>query len=498
MSILSIDVGSSRCKAALVGARGEMLARRATGYAPQHPRPEQAELDPEILFQVVTSLSRAVSRHATDPVQAICFSSHGETFVPVGGDGRALRPAILNSDMRATAEAVWCEHQCGREHLFSLTGHISHPMYPVPKLLWLHNHEPEIFTAAARFLGVTDYLLFRLGLEPLIDYSHAARFMALDVHTRAWSGEVLHLAGIAQHKLSTPVQAGTIAGRLNREAAASLGVPESTPVILGGHDQVIGAVGMGVIAAGRAAGSLGTWECILVASDEPQLNPAALAASLNSYPHAVPGRYVTIAYFPAGIMLSWLHELLFASSSEEDHEHWLALEKAAPANPTGLLITPHLIGSCNPEFDSAATAAISGLTPAATRAHLFKGILEGIACELALINECLESAGCTFDHINVSGGGARSPLGIQLRAALTGRRLHIMQSDESVCLGGAMLAAVALGLYSDLAVAAQAMVHEKDCISPDPLLAAQYRPQFARYRSFRSTLVHPHTTGEQS
>ncbi len=492
MSILSIDVGSSRCKAALVGARGEILALRTAGYAPQHPQPGYAELDSEIFFHVVTTLSREVSRDATEPVQAVCFSSHGETFIPIGGDGRALRPAILNSDMRATAQAAWCEQQCGREHLFSLTGHTSHAMYPVPKLLWLREHEPEIFAASAHFLGVTTYLLFRLGLEPLIDYSHAARFMVLDVRTRAWSDEILDLAGIAEQKLPTPVQAGTIAGHLNREAAASLGIPENTPVIVGGHDQVIGAVGMGVIAAGRAAGSLGTWECILVASEQPQLNPAALAASLNSYPHAVPGQYATIAYFPAGIMLSWLHELLYASAAEEAQEHWLALERTAPTAPTGLLVTPHLIGSCNPEFDSAATAAISGLTPAITRAHLFKGALEGIACELALINECFESTDSTFSHINLSGGGTRSPLGIQLRAALTGKLLHIMQSEESVCLGGAMLAAVAIGLYPDLAAAAEAMVHEKDCISPDPLLAAEYRPQLARYRSFRSTLVHPH------
>lgn len=497
MSILSIDLGSSRCKAALVDAGGRIVALRTRGYSPQHPQPGHAELDPDVFFDVVTSLGRELTAQTSETVEAVCLSAHGETFIPVGGDGRALRPAILNSDMRATAEAAACEQRCGRERLFSISGHISHAMYPLPKLLWLRKHEPEVFAAAARFAGVTDYILQRLGLEPLLDYSHAARFMALDVSARAWSDEILEGIGIPRHKLSTPVQAGSIGGRLRGEAAAALGVPEGTPVVVGGHDQVVGALGMGVIGAGRAAGSLGTWECVLVASDQPQLNAGALAASLNSYPHAAPGQYVTIAYFPAGIMLAWLHELLYGGAADED-EHWRALESQAPAAPSGLLITPHLIGSCNPEFDPAATAAISGLTPAATRAHLFKGVLEGIASELAVITECLASANATFEHINVSGGGTRSRLGIRLRAALTRKHLHILESEESVCLGGAMLAAVALGIYPDLGVAAAAMVHEKECIAPDPLLTAQYRPQLARYRSFRSTLVHPHSTGEQS
>lgn len=497
MSILSIDLGSSRCKAALVNGCGEILALRTMGYTPQHPQPGHAELDPDVFFDVVTSLSREITAGASEAVEAVCLSAHGETFISVGGDGRALRPAILNSDMRATAEAAACEQRCGRERLFAITGHISHAMYPLPKLLWLRKHEPEIFAAAARFAGVTDYILQRLGLEPLLDYSHAARFMALDVNSRAWSDEILEGIGIPRHKLSTPVQAGTISGRLRGEAAAALGVSEGTPVVVGGHDQVVGALGMGVIGAGRAAGSLGSWECILVASDLPQLNSAALASSLNSYPHAVPGQYVTIAYFPAGIMLAWLHELLYGMTADED-EHWHALEAQAPVDPSGLLITPHLIGSCNPEFDSAATAAISGLTLATTRAHLFKGVLEGIASELAVISDCLAPANASFDHINVSGGGTRSRLGIELRAAITEKQLHIMRSEESVCLGGAMLASVALGHYPDPAAAASAMVHEKECIGPDAALAERYRSQLARYRSFRSTRVHSHSTGEQS
>jgi xylulokinase len=190
--------------------------------------------------------------------------------------------------------------------------------------------------------------------------------------------------------------------------------------------------------------------------------------------------------------MQWLGNLLHEPGMGEEADHLGDLESAAPAGPTGLLITPHLIGSCNPEFDAHARATISGLTFESTRAHLYKGILEGIAAELAIVTECLENAGSTFSDINVFGGGIRSSLGLRLRAAFTHKRLHIMRCQESVCLGGAMLASVALGIHSDLESAAQAMVREQEYVPDDTLLAEQYRPQIKSYRQLRSTLVHRH------
>ena len=505
MSFLSIDVGSSRCKAGVFSASGEMLVLRSASWIPQHPRPGRAELDPEVFFEVVTALIREIAAiDLEDSIEALCFSSHGETLIPIGVDGRALCPAILNTDGRAALEVGWCEQQIDRYQLFSITGHTSHPMYPVPKLIWLRKYLPDAFAATRWFLGVTDYLLLRLGLPPLIDYSHAARFMALDVRTLAWSREILDLAQVSPNALSTPVPAGTIAGRLRGCSAALLGIPEGTPVVVGGHDQVIGAVGLGIIGAGRAAGSLGTYECILCVSDRPQLNQAALDHGLNSYPHAVPGKFVTIAYFPSGIMLQWLSDLLRGAKDGQDAELlWKLLESEAPDDPTGLLVTLHLIGTCNPEFDSQATAAIRGLTQASTRSHLYKGVLEGIASELTLIIECLEAAGSVFGHINVSGGGVRSATGMRLRAAFSGKHLHIMSGQESVCLGGAMLASVALRVHADLEAATKSMLREEQCIDPDPELARQYKAQLAGYRQFRSFLVQSHSNidsqeGEQS
>jgi xylulokinase len=488
MSLLSIDIGSSRCKGALFSVSGELLARQGCAYTPDFPEPSHAEMNPEKFWHVMCHVSRALSQTSGhDPIQAVCLSSHGETFIPVDLRGVPLGPAIVNIDNRATRESAWLEQKIDREHLFQITGQIAHPMYPIPKILWLRAHRPAIFHAAKHFLSVTDYLLLRLGLPPYIDYSLASRFLAFDVLEQRWSDEILSLADLKADSLPIPVPAGTVAGKLTAETAGLLGLPEGVSVVIGGHDQVCAALGVGVIGSGRVSDSMGTYECIVAASDLPQLGKEALCASLNSYCHVVPGKFITLAYFPSGIMAQWFHELLRCDSTEaetefEEGEAYARLESLAPAGPSGLLVTPHLIGSCNPDFNPQVRAAIYGLGANSGRGHIYKGILEGLACELSQLAEILATVAGDFRDIYATGGGTRSSMGLRLRAALTGRRIHLLRCQEAVCIGGAILASVATGIYRNIPDAVAEMVQEVAVIEPDHQLASEYATQVKDYR----------------
>jgi xylulokinase len=269
--------------------------------------------------------------------------------------------------------------------------------------------------------------------------------------------------------------------------------------VLGGHDQPCGALGTGVIGSRRVADSMGTYECLVAASDAPILSDKALSASLNSYCHVVPGKFVTLAYFPSGIMVKWFHDLLYTNGSGEiatnslsedvETEHHAFLEAHAPEGPTGLCITPHLIGTCNPEFNPHARGVIAGLGPGTHRAHLYKGILEGLASELSIVAEALAEAVGDFGDIYATGGGTRSALGLQLRATLTGRRLHIMRRQEAVCLGTAILAGVAIGEYASIDQAVAELIEESTTVEPNKEMAITYRDQVKHYRDLRSASV---------
>ncbi len=498
MSLLAFDIGSSRCKAALFTAEGKTLAEDVQTYTPEFPEPSYVEMDAEKFWDAICRSARTLKEAAArDPVQALSISSHGESFVAVGADGAAVAPAILNIDARASREAQWLEAEIGRRRLFNITGLVMHPMFSIPKILWLQRHRPEVTSSAKRFLNVTAYLLCRLGLPPYIDYSLASRFFGFDAQRQCWSEEILSAAGLKKEFLPVAVPAGSVAGELASESASRLGVPAGTKVVVGGHDQACGALGAGVISPGLVAASMGTYECIAAVSDEARLGDEAFAASLNCYAHVVPGKYLTLAYFPSGIMIQWFHDLLFKraggssadAGNREERVCYDSLESAAPKGPSGLFVMPHLIGSCTPDFNPRARAAVIGLGHSSDAGQIYKGILEGLACELAQASDLVAKAVCDFRDFYVTGGGAHSPLGLKLRAAFTGRRLHVMECEDPVCLGSAILAGAAAGIYPSITGGVSQAVREREVIEPDPVIKASYAGYGKQYWKLYSAIL---------
>jgi len=493
VSLLAIDMGSSSCKAVAFSLDGRILAERSHSYSPETPHPAWAQMSAQVFWDALRNVTRGIVNAVSgDPVEVLAISSHAETFVPVNEQLQPVGPAILNMDNRAVSQANWLAEALRPRHIFEITGLAVHPMYPVPKILWMRENQSDTFRAAAKFLGVVDYLLTRLGLPACIDYSLASRFLAFNILQKQWSEEILSACDLTPGRFAVPVPTGTVVGHLSSSMAQDLGLPAGTSVVVGGHDQPCAALGMGVVESGRVSASLGTYECLLAASDAPALNDAAYSANLNTYCHVVPDRYVTLAYFPSGIMLEWFLHLLYpdrAGSAASVGEICAALEARAPSAPSGLCIAPHLLGTCNPDFNPHATAVIFGLRPDSSAAQIYKGILEGIACELRSMTELLQRVAGVFHDLYVTGGGCRSPLGLELRAALTGCRLHRMRCPEAVCLGTAILAGVGTKTYSSLSEAITQLVQVADTIDPDEQTADSYHLQLQQYQLLYTSLA---------
>jgi xylulokinase len=493
VSLLAVDIGSSSCKAVVFSDDGRALAQKTSSYSGfQTPHPSWAEISAEAFWRTFSTVTQAVSAEATGaPVEVLAVSSHGETFVPVNSSGEAIAPAILNMDNRAIVEANSVVETLGTRHLFEITGLTAHPMYPLPKMLWLREYQPYVFSAATRFLAIPTYILTRLGLPAYVDHSLASRYLAFDIHKRTWSNEILSAFALCPEQLPLAVPAGTVAGELSASVAAHLGLRTGTLVVVGGHDQPCGALGCGVLNPGRVYASLGTYECLVAASRAPALSDRALAANLNTYCHVVPERYVTLTYFPAGIMVDWFLRVL-SSDSEANTlfgDICRKLEAHTSAGPSGLCITPHLLGTCNPDFNPGASGVVAGIRPGTTRADLYKGILEGVACEFANMSDLLQETAGAFNEVYVSGGGARSPLGLKLRASFSGRQLQLTKCPDTVCLGTAMLGGLAARKYGSFAEAAEQLVRIAQTISPNAAVAQSYKPQREQYQVLYSSLA---------
>jgi len=493
MSLLGLDLGTSACKAATFDIGGKLFATATREYSGYAPRPGWLEMDPEIMWRAAAGAIREAAAKTDDPVQALAVSSQGETFIPVDAQGQAIGPAIMNADNRAVEEVREFERNIGKQEVYSITGCVLHPMYGLLKILWLKKNAPDVYDRASRFFSAGDYALARMEVEPYTDYSLASRLMAFDVTKREWSDSILSLAGVSADRLPEVRPSGTRAGVLSATVAGGLGLLEGTVVAVGGHDQPCGALGAGVIDAGDTADSAGTYECLAVVSDTPNLGADALSFSLNSYCHVVPDRYVTLAFFPAGIVLRWFRDEFGQSEVEEAKRTGMdaydLLTSRAPDGPSGILFTPHFIGSGNPTWNARATGAVVGLTPDRSKYHLLKAILEGIACEIRTNVAVFEETVGPVDLLRTTGGGAKSAYWLQLRADITGRKVAAMGSPEAVCLGAAILAGVGAGAYPDARYGARTAAAVATVYEPNAGRTAEYADQIRRYQRLYPVLA---------
>jgi xylulokinase len=244
---------------------------------------------------------------------------------------------------------------------------------------------------------------------------------------------------------------------------------------------------------GDAADSAGSYECLTVVSEEPTLSAEALGYSLNSYCHVVPDRYVTLAFFPAGVVLRWFRDqFAFPEVEEAKRSHknvYDLLTSKLPEGVSGICFTPHFIGSGNPTWNVSATGAIVGLQSDRTRYHLFKAILEGIACELNINLKVLEPLIGRIEMLRTTGGGARSATWLAMRASITGKSVASMCNPEAVCLGAAILGGVAAGIYSDAWEGVRRAVAISHVYEPDQRQAEEYADQVARYNKLYPALA---------
>jgi xylulokinase len=490
MALLGLDLGSSSIKGAAFHENGEAITEASEPFDTLWHE-NSAEADAEAIWQAAVRVIKTVSARVPY-IEAICSGSHGETYIPVDKNCNPVYPAVMNSDNRAVRESQSWEDSLGKRKLYSITGVPLHPMFSINKIMWLKNNKPDVFSKAAMFLSPQDYILGRLGLAPYIDYSLASRTMAFDINTHGWSEEILKEAGISNDMMPECVPSGTIAGKIDDNIAEMLGLGKGVKAVVGGHDQPLAALGCGAINKGQVSDSAGTYECLAAISDLPNNNDTAYRYNLNSYCHVVKDKYVTLAFFPAGLATNWfVDEFCYEDkqrAAEKGMSEYLYVSQKLDKVPTGICVTPHLIGSCNPYWDMRARGAIYGLAPDTSRHKLFKAFYEGLACELALNAQVLSQVCGEFDNIRISGGNARWPFSVQLRADITGKIFYVMESSQSVCRGAAMLAGIAGGIYRDYADSVQKTIKIDKQYIPDKEVSESYKKQKAMYMELYPSL----------
>jgi xylulokinase len=482
---LALDLGSTELKVAVYDLDGSCLSSLTSEVKGVQADGNRAELDPEGYWRLVREAVSAICRTLNSPLKSAAISSHGESFVPLDRNGRALGNILLNIDSRAGAEMEEFSEAFGRRALYEKTGLPPYPMYPLPKIAWLKKNQPEVFRYSTRFVCLEDYILQRLGMEPAISSPLASRTMALDIHRNEWAEDLLEFAGVTPQHFSRVEPSGTVVGEADPRVAQDLGLPSGMVWCTGGHDQVCASIGAGAQALGTLADGTGTFECISAPLDRPLLSEASLAANLPCERHAITGQFLTLAYGPGGIALRWLRDNCnyghVAQAKAAGKSAYDLMLSDIPDGPTGIFFFPYLLGTGTPWLESEARASIWGLTSSTTNQQLVKSALEGVCFEMRWNLEIFGSLGIHVDSILAVGGGARSPLWLQLKADIFEHPV-IAVPGEASSRGAAICAGIGANTYRNWNEAIAVMAKPGRVYEPRPAMQQRYQETFEQYK----------------
>jgi len=486
--VLGIDVSTTATKAVLIDESGVVLGTGVAEYGYEVPQPLWSEQDPALWWDGSIAAIRSVLAStgvSASEVAAIGLTGQMHGLVLLDASDRVLRPAILWNDQRTARACDEIRETIGADRLIRITGNDALTGFTAPKLVWVRDHEPEIWSRVAHVLLPKDFVRLQLTGVHAIDVADGAGTILFDLAARTWSPEIVEALRIDPAWLPPVFEGPDVTGQLSAAAAKATGLRAGTPVIAGGGDQSANAVGLGAVDEGTPVLSLGTSGVVFAPTRTPIVEPHG---RVHAFCHAVPGRWHLMS-----VMLSAAGSLRWFRDTLAPGEAFGPLTDAAagvPAGSDGLLFLPYLSGERSPHPDPLARGAFVGLTVGHERRHLTRAVLEGVAFGLRDGLDLMVAAGMPAPTtIRASGGGTASPVWRQILADVLEAEIATVATTEGAAYGAGVLAAVGgAGWFGGVSAATDAWVRTTTAATPGPD-AATYRERHMAYRGLYPALA---------
>jgi gluconokinase len=473
--VIGLDAGTTGVKAVAFAPDGSEHGHGEKSHELLEPAPGRVEQDPAVLVDAAVAAVRdaaAGARAAGATVRAVAVSAAMHGLVALDGDARPLSPLLTWADGRAAeqAERLKAEHP----DLARRTGTPLHPMSPLPKLVWVGEHDPDLLGRAATWAGVKELCLHALTGRIAVDRSTASGTGLLALDSSDWDAEALEVTGLRREQLAPLVDATDVVGEVPAAVAQATGLSQGLPVVAGGADGPMANLGVGAVHPGVAACSIGTSGALRLVVEQPSVDPRGRIFCYD----LVPGRWVVGgAINNGGSVLEWARAAL---APELETAALLDLAAEAPAGCDGLVMLPYLLSERAPHWSTFPRGAYIGLTQAHRREHLVRAALEGVCQQLAVVLASLRDAGNEVRAVRATGGFARSALWRQMLADALGMALEFPHGHEGSAFGAALTGMQAVGLVESIERAAD-VVRIDDVVEPEPAAVEAYaaaRPVF--------------------
>jgi len=494
--ILAIDLGTTAIKVLLFQSDGQVISNSTQEYKLLTPTELAVEVEVEKYWNAFKKGLAEVLTQAninSSKIKSIGISAQGETLILVDKEGKPLYNAVVWLDNRAQQEAEDLVKEFGNENTYHITGQVEIvPTWPAAKILWFKKHKPDIYRKVAKFLLIEDYFIYRLCGKYVCEGSLICSTVYWDIIKKVWWKDMLSYLGVKEVQLPEIRESGEVVGSIQPKIAQELGLSADTLVTTGALDQACGAIGVGNLVPGIISENTGAALAICATVDHPIFDKKG---RMPCHYHGMPDTYMAHTFTTGGMVLRWYRDKFCSSESyiasllQVDSYKILDQEaEKVPPGCNGLLTLPHLQGAMAPESNPRAKGVFYGFTLHHSKPHFIRSIMEAIAFAVKRNIDVLEDLGINVTEIRSLGGGSRSLLWSQIKADVTQRSVYIMENEEAACLGAAILAGAATGIYSNLKEAAAKLSKVKKQIEPEKDNKLVYQNAYSRYLDLYNSL----------
>lgn len=496
MSLLGIDVGGSGCKAIAYSAEGNKLAKSNKGYSYTFISEHESEFKIKEIWENIKLVIREISQKVKklgDPIEAICFSVFGEAHVFLDKDLNLLTNLLTSFDPRGYEFLDKIAADLNSVEMYLKTGQPIDFLYPPIRLMWLKKYRKELYKKIKYFLGVQEYLLLKLGGDPMTEPSLASRYLIFDINKKEWVEKYLEYFEFKNKNLPTIGRAGNIAGTISKEMASELRLAKNVKLIIGGFDQSMSSLGAGLLSEDIGTISTGTVEAMCFIKKNVKLSEDLFNHYFPFCNHAYGDLlFVNGFTYSGGSLLKWYCQkiALDNSSSKIEKDMYKKILHGMPDRPSNLIALPTFTGGQTFIRDPKLKGALLGLSLTTEKSEILKALLEGTCFYLKQNYEYLSKAlSFKVKKFNVMGGGARSLQWLQMKADILNTKINTLSEEDTGCLAAAILAGIGIGVFKDFENIFKKFIKVDNEFLPRDNYVEFYLKKYNLYKNYQNNLI---------
>lgn len=446
--IIAHDLGTTGNKASLHSDDGKMLQHCTVPYPAHFASGGVAEQNPMDWWEAVGQATKKLTQMANvsaNEITGIGISGQMMGAIFLDENYNPTRDAIIWADFRAQKQSDYLIEKVGLEKAYKRLGHRLNPTYSIAKVMWVRDNQPEVWSKTRHICIAKDFINHKLTNRFVTEPSDASSTNCFDQLNLVWDEEILKVADIPVSYFPEIVESTSVIGGLTSAAADHLGLNVGIPVVAGGGDGPMAALGAGIISPTDGAyACMGSSSWVAVSTAKPLHDAKMRSMTWN---HIVPNQFSPTATMQAGgASLQWIVEDLMPASEKDRFNILLGEAEKVSAADDGLYFLPHILGERSPYWNPSAAGAFIGLGRHHDRSYLVRAVLEGVAFNLLTCIQAFTDNGVPIDQVDVIGGGAESALWLQIFSDIWGVKVRSRSIVEDAnSLGAAVTTLVALG-----------------------------------------------------